>query len=267
MDFGIVKLVHSTTTLTKEGVIIGTTAYMAPEQWRGDPLTPALDQYALAVLMYLLVTGKLPFDSPTSHEFMYKHLHEIPPLAHTQRQGVPESVSNVLERALQKEPENRYPDVIAFSDVFSEAVQGWEGQPTGFFTSSLAPGPVPMLPVVPENNGVETSWFEPDSPVVEPMPTPLRAPYPPPTVNPPPAVYAAPAPVRRKTNPALPLLVGLGIVRWRWSYSACWRCLSCPFSRATSRTHPVQPSYPGEKQRRTRQPTNQAKRRSRPPQS
>lgn len=217
VDFGIAKLMHASSALTKEGLIMGTAAYMAPEQWRSELLTPALDQYALGVLMYLLVTGRLPYDAPTSHELMYKHLHEMPAPAHTLRADVPPAVSVALDRALAKNPSERYPDVLAFADAFSEAVRGAEGQPTEFFTFDLAPGTIPSLPVV-----VESTPGDRTPPPADAAPTPQQGiSVPPPPREPPQPVAmpsstnmgssAHPARPRRKGNPMLPLIVGVGI--------------------------------------------------------
>ncbi|MBI5669327.1 MAG: serine/threonine protein kinase [Chloroflexi bacterium] len=218
VDFGIAKLMHSSSALTKEGLIMGTAAYMAPEQWRSEPLTPALDQYALGVLMYLLVTGRLPYDAPTSHELMYQHLHEMPVPAHTLREGVPPAVSLVLDRALAKSSSERYPNVLAFADAFREAVRGSEGESTGFFTFDLAPGTIPSMPVVPDS-----APADPTPPPAESAPTPAQQPgiaVPPPPREPPQPVAmpsftntastAYPARPRRKANPMLPLVVGVG---------------------------------------------------------
>lgn len=137
VDFGIVKLAKGNVQLTQEGMIIGTPTYMAPEQWRDDELTPAVDQYALAILIYATITGRMPFDADTSHALMYQHLNENPPDPHNLRPDVPEGVGDVLEWALAKDPAERYPTVTAFSEAFKEAIHGHEGKPTGFFTFKL----------------------------------------------------------------------------------------------------------------------------------
>ena len=78
-DFGIAKILQAdVTSLTAVGAAVGTPTFMAPEQWRGEGVTPATDQYALAVVVFLLVTGQLPFEATTPQALMYKHLNETP---------------------------------------------------------------------------------------------------------------------------------------------------------------------------------------------
>ena len=139
VDFGIVKLAQGNVQLTQEGMIIGTPTYMAPEQWRDDELTPAVDQYALAVLIYATLTGRLPFDADTSHALMYQHLNEDPPNPHDLREGVPDAVGDVLSWALAKDPAERYPSITIFAEAFADAIKGHEGEDTNFFRFRLPP--------------------------------------------------------------------------------------------------------------------------------
>ena len=115
VDFGIAKLIEATESLTGNGVSMGTPAYMAPEQWKGDPISPATDQYALGVMTYALCTGHPPFEGPTPYALMHKHLNEKPIPPHFQRTDLPQTAALVLERALAKRPEERYPTVSDFS--------------------------------------------------------------------------------------------------------------------------------------------------------
>ncbi len=142
VDFGIAKLVNSAVNLTQTGVSIGTPSYMAPEQWRGEEVTPAADQYALGVLIYALVTGHLPYEANTPYALMHKHLNE--PLTPPQvwRAGLPQALQQVLERSMSKLPQDRFPTVTAFAKAFDHAISGRESIPTGFFTAPLPSGPV-----------------------------------------------------------------------------------------------------------------------------
>ncbi|HEX3051456.1 MAG TPA: serine/threonine-protein kinase, partial [Aggregatilineaceae bacterium] len=118
-DLGIAKLMEGTTSFTSTGQVMGTPLYMAPEQWRAEPLTPAADQYALAVMVYGLVAGHPPFEAPTPHALMYFHLNQMPP--RVDRPGVPDAVSQVLARALAKRPQDRFPTVTQFAQAFAAA--------------------------------------------------------------------------------------------------------------------------------------------------
>jgi Tol biopolymer transport system component len=139
VDFGIAKLVESTPsggmTLTGPGIVVGTPAYIPPEQWLGKEVSPAADQYGLGIMIYSMVVGRLPFESPTLYGLINLHLHEAPTPPQTLRADVPYNVTAVLDRALAKRPEDRYPTVTAFADAFDEAVSGLGDHQTGFFTT------------------------------------------------------------------------------------------------------------------------------------
>src|SRR5690606_11491995 len=72
-DFGIAKMLAGTTKLTATGNILGTPAYMAPEQWRGEAVDARTDIYSLGVMLYEMVLGRLPFSGDTPYTLMYKH--------------------------------------------------------------------------------------------------------------------------------------------------------------------------------------------------
>ncbi len=136
VDFGIAKLLNQN-ALTADGMVMGTPTHMAPEQWRGETPTHAIDQYALAVVVYQMLTKKMPFESQTPYGLMTKHLNEMPTPPQSLRLDIPESVAVVIERALAKRPEDRFPTVTAFSQAFAGAVSGSEGRPTQLFTFKL----------------------------------------------------------------------------------------------------------------------------------
>ncbi|PJF40885.1 MAG: hypothetical protein CUN55_12250 [Phototrophicales bacterium] len=123
VDFGLVKLLDSSLSkLTGAGMILGTPAYMAPEQWRDEPLSPATDQYALGILIFFLLTGQLPFDSDSSpYELMQQHCEVRPPDVHLLQRDIPSKVSAVIHRALAKDPKERYPTASEFATAFAEA--------------------------------------------------------------------------------------------------------------------------------------------------
>jgi serine/threonine protein kinase len=154
VDFGIAHVLTANLSLTGAGQTIGTPNYMAPEQWQDAPLTPAVDQYALGVLMYNALSGELPFEATTSHAMMYKHLHETPPPVHELRDDLPEAISPVLARALAKSPEARYPSVRHFGAAFAEAATSAPGTPTGFFTFKLPNIVVPDTDPTPPSNAM-----------------------------------------------------------------------------------------------------------------
>jgi len=167
VDFGIVKLADSV-TMTEAGTAMGTPAYMSPEQWRGDKLTAAADQYALGVVVYQMTTGRMPFEGETTYNLMYQHLNELPTPPHGFRPDLPEPVSRVLEKVLAKQPEDRYPNVAAFAAAFAEAVREKVEPSTGFFTASL--------PLTPGKTPISSATM-PDGPTITPLPqrgTPVK---------------------------------------------------------------------------------------------
>lgn len=115
-DFGLVKMVGRPEGITRPGVSIGTPAYLSPEQVTGEPVDHRSDIYSLGVMLYELLTGKLPFQAPTPVEAMLRRLREppIPP-----RHFCP-SLSPTLEaiilRALARNPADRYPTIQAMVD-------------------------------------------------------------------------------------------------------------------------------------------------------
>ncbi|MEO8609698.1 MAG: protein kinase, partial [Chloroflexota bacterium] len=150
VDFGIAKITTSTTGLTGTGVAMGTPSYMAPEQWRGESITPATDQYALGVMTYSMVTGRLPFEAPTPYALMHKHLNEEPTPPQVWRSDIPETIKTVLDKAMAKNPRDRYPSVKDFADAFANAIKGvpTSSASTGFFTA-----PLPSRPSAPAKSG------------------------------------------------------------------------------------------------------------------
>jgi serine/threonine protein kinase len=123
VDFGLVKLIDTSSShLTGAGIILGTPAYMAPEQWRDENLSPGLDQYALAIVTYQLLSGRLPFDADTSpYELMHQHCEVQPPDIHEIKQDLPAQISAVLQKAMSKDPADRYAKVMDFAEAFMEA--------------------------------------------------------------------------------------------------------------------------------------------------
>lgn len=147
VDFGIAKLTSASTSITTPGMTLGTPSYMAPEQWRGESVTAATDQYALGVLAYGMLTGHMPFEASTPFALMHQHLNDAPPPPENWRADVPPGLRAVLSRAMAKEAVDRYPSVRDFAQAFAENLGTGAGQMTGFFTQSL-PQKAPPLPLI-----------------------------------------------------------------------------------------------------------------------
>ena len=116
-DFGIARAFagdSATTSSASQTGVVGSPAYMAPEQWRGERPDGRADQYALAVLAYELLSGQRPFREPSMQELLQKHLQEPPPSIDIVRKGLPAHVGMAIRRAMAKDPADRYPSADAF---------------------------------------------------------------------------------------------------------------------------------------------------------
>lgn len=169
VDFGIAKLLEGSGNMTSTGMVMGTPAYMAPEQWRGDKISPATDQYAMGILMYILLTGRQPFEAPTPYALMLKHMNDVPVSPHVIRNDVPPGVAAVIERAISKSPDDRYPNMLEFADDFNRAVRDAGELKTGFFTINLGKGGE-AISVTPTRQPAPTQPPRPQTPT----PTPSR---------------------------------------------------------------------------------------------
>ncbi len=127
-DFGIAKVVGGTASMaTRTGEVLGTPAYMAPEQALGAELTPATDVYALGTVLYELLSGRLPFvDDGNAIALLYRHVHEQPtPLAEA-APGLPPELVETTMKALAADPNDRFETAedfgVALADAAAEAL-------------------------------------------------------------------------------------------------------------------------------------------------
>jgi serine/threonine protein kinase len=139
-DFGISKALEGTTQITGTGTIIGTPAYMAPEQAKGKEVDGRADQYSLAIVGYRALTGKLPFEGD-SHSILYQQVHESPPSLRDRRKDTPRDLQLALERALAKQPGGRFKNM----EEFAASVSGERAATSG--TTTLVAG-APTVPLV-----------------------------------------------------------------------------------------------------------------------
>ncbi len=125
-DFGISRMVAET-HLTQTGVSLGTPAYMSPEQAQGGAVDQRTDIYALGVIAYEMLTGRLPFQADTPVGMLHQHAYELPPPLRAFRPDVSRPLEKVLMRALAKEPSGRYASAGEFADAIEQAASArWQ---------------------------------------------------------------------------------------------------------------------------------------------
>lgn len=107
MDFGVARLAERPSGLTETGMVIGTPAYMSPEQMLGEEFDHRCDLYAAGVVMYECLTGQLPFDAPTTVALIAKLLREEPPAPSAITPDLPPALSALVLRLLAKDPADR----------------------------------------------------------------------------------------------------------------------------------------------------------------
>jgi serine/threonine protein kinase len=119
-DFGLAKVLHSSTLLSQSSTITGTPSYMAPEQWRGQGVDARTDVYALGIIVYEMVTGRPPFAAETMYNMLHLHVNEPPPPIRDPE--TPAGIGQVVEKALAKDPGQRFESVSAMAAAFDAAL-------------------------------------------------------------------------------------------------------------------------------------------------
>ncbi|HLJ12501.1 MAG TPA: protein kinase [Planctomycetaceae bacterium] len=131
-DFGLVKSLESSATgKTATGVIMGTVDYISPEQGRGKAVDGRSDLYSLGVLLYQMLSGRLPFEADNPTALVFQHVYEQPPSLAVVAPHVPAALASVIEKLLAKSPDDRHQsaqDVLADLRAFrsGERLPSWE---------------------------------------------------------------------------------------------------------------------------------------------
>ena len=150
MDFGIAR-VAGAEHLTSDGHMMGTPAYMAPEQVVAKEVDARADLYSAGVLFYRLLTGNLPFQADTAIGMVQKQLSDQPTPAHVHRADLPDWCEEVLARALQKSPPDRFQTAEEFRRVLLAWTDAAATEHTGAFAASFGATPhtMPVPAVLP----------------------------------------------------------------------------------------------------------------------
>jgi eukaryotic-like serine/threonine-protein kinase len=122
-DFGIAKAAEQS-DITKVGSVLGTAAYLAPEQARGEPAGPASDLYALGVVAYQLLAGRLPYDAASLTDLARLQDAGPPPRLDELEPGIPAALALAVARALHRDPAERYADATEMETALRDGLRG-----------------------------------------------------------------------------------------------------------------------------------------------
>ena len=122
-DFGIARAAEQT-RLTQVGSVVGTAAYLSPEQSRGEEATGISDVYSLGVVVYQFLTGRLPYEGNSLAELAIRRENERPLPPTSYEPDIPEELSQAVLKALENEPEDRYPDALECAVAFRDGLDG-----------------------------------------------------------------------------------------------------------------------------------------------
>ncbi|HWL87383.1 MAG TPA: serine/threonine-protein kinase [Polyangiaceae bacterium] len=161
LDFGLAKVTEremrpGSLILTQEGMVFGTPEFMSPEQAQGKTLTAGSDIYSLAVILYEVLTGKLPFEAKGAMDYLQLHVsgRPIPLSRRVEGRVFPQLLDQVMDRALAKRPEDRFASAADFATALQSVLDGRNQLPFG-----------PVAP--PATNGTH---LRPPAPVEAPPP-------------------------------------------------------------------------------------------------
>jgi len=164
LDFGIAKLARDAGTQTKTGGLLGTPAYMSPEQARSQPIDARSDLYAVGVILYEAATGVIPFSAPSLYDLLDQHVKSAPKPPRAIDPAIPEALEAVILRALAKDPADRYATAAEMRAALLTAIEP-------------LPKPELELPSITSPRRVVTS--DPGGPTQATQPSAVRARTPP----------------------------------------------------------------------------------------
>ena len=182
MDFGIARAMQSgVTSMTQTGMVVGTPQYLSPEQALGRAVDARSDLYSVGIMLFQLVTGRLPFDADSPLAIAYAHVQEEPVAPSSINRALPPAVDALVARALKKNPNERFPTAESMRDECLRVAASFQAAP---------PSIVPGVPAQ-SGSGVGSAVFPPVGQGTPPSMGNVQTPYQPaPNPNP----YGTPAP-------------------------------------------------------------------------
>jgi hypothetical protein len=178
-DFGLVKLMQSTSLKSLTGVTTGTPAYMSPEQVTGGKIGPPADRYSLATIAYEMLTGSIPFDGEGLMEVLYAQVHREPPLPSARNSSLSPQVDAVVMRGMAKDPAARWESCTAFVDALAAALAA-KAEPAVARTMVMAPAVASTIPLAAPAAGAAVAVaprvdaVNPSATVAVPYPAPAQ---------------------------------------------------------------------------------------------
>ncbi|MBU7597570.1 protein kinase [Streptomyces sp. P38-E01] len=176
MDFGIARAMQSgVTSMTQTGMVVGTPQYLSPEQALGRGVDARSDLYTVGIMLFELLTGRLPFDADSPLAIAYAHVQEEPVAPSTINASIPPAVDALVGRALRKNPNERFPSAEAMQQEVDRIRHS--GAASGLTPTIIGTGPAQS------GAGIAQSVFPPVGSATTP-----------PSSTPPPGGYATPSP-------------------------------------------------------------------------
>jgi hypothetical protein len=159
MDFGLAKLIEGSIHLTHTGAIMGTPAYMSPEQGLGQKLAARSDIYSLGVILYELATGRVPYQAETPMAVVIKHIHDPLPPPRTFNAALPDTLERVILKSLAKNPEDRFATAGEMVKALQAAIPEAVSAPTLKEIPVPAPGPDQTVTVAGKAAAARPLWL------------------------------------------------------------------------------------------------------------
>jgi serine/threonine-protein kinase len=205
-DFGIAR--YGPSQMTEAGSIMGTAQYLSPEQARGAPVTASSDLYSVGIVLYEMLTGRVPFTGDSAIEIAMKHLNDWPKPPSKLRPEIPADIDRIVLRALAKAPEERYQSAEEFIEDLERVEAGLplSAQTSDAATALLTVAPVDGMTEVLPNDATRVSAARSTAPARRPPTYPPTYPR-----------YEEPPPKRRRFGPwllVIALLAAAALAGW-----------------------------------------------------